>query len=1566
MVRRAAVMVGFALLLLMSSTGWTQTEFDPETVELDEEPAEPVEPAEADPPPTPATPPTAETDPQPTTSTPPPPRAEPARRATTRSRSRAQRRVVERAGPEIPAALQPWVAWALHDTPDLVCPDVNGVRVCRWPGTLRFTAGAQGGSFAFDVYADRPTEFALPGNRDAWPQEVRLDGAAPPVLAIGDVPGVLVPAGTHRITGQFYWSEAPEVISVPPDVGNVELTVGGRAIARPRVDGEARLWLGDGTSDGGEEAETDSVRASVYRKFLDGVPLTIITRVRLNVSGRAREVDLGAILLTDSLPVAVRAQIPVQVGADGSAKAYVRPGTHDIEIEAVIPQRAEKLLAPRPASNFYDAQEIWVWVPDEMVRSVELGGLTAVDPERTSLPPEWRGHTTFLADPGTGLDLIVTRRGIVETQPNVINLNRDLWLDLDGEGYTIRDRIEGTLHQSWRLDYTPTGEARLGRVMQSGENLLITEAPGSELTGVELRNPTVDLEAEIRVEKSRANLAIVGWNHDVQSLSAQLHLPPGWTLLGGHGVDRMKGTWIESWTLWDFFFVLMVAIVIGRLFGWQWAGVALLALSLAHGERDAPRWIWIHLIATLALLRVLPRGWWRKAIVGYRWVAIIAFVVIMAPFVHDQVVVAFHPQVSAAQPHSSRFDFSGAQDRHIQQRLEPAAPMQEQEQVASQIDIITGEDSPVARDSKRLAVKKGYGKSDWKDLQQVDPNAVVQTGPGLPNWTWSTWNLEWTGPVGKDHTIELWLVSPTLNTVLGLMRVILLIFLGLLLLAPRDMYWERRRPVPNWWRRLFGTGLPIVFATFVFASVEQPRAIAAEVPSEQTLQQLRERIASASQCPSPCVVASDASIAVNGLDFELSADVSAASDTAWTLPGPTDALRIEAVVIDGATTNQLRRVDGLVQVRLEAGNHEVVVRGTLADRNTVTIQFDNATRPRHVSFDSADWAIDGISPTGVPDNSLQLTRTIDSQIPDADRGRAEHAELPPWYEVERRVGLGMPWQLETTVRRIDTSRPQLVKLPLVGGEKVITEGIRVENGYVLVDFARDQDAVVYVAELPIDTQVELTAALNQPWTETWVVECSRIWRCTFSDLPQVATIEGSQWQPRWKPWPGESLVITVDKPLGAAGEPKTVENVRYDVTPGKRLMQATLTFTIRASQGDWQEITLPADASLQSVSIDRKERSIRPRDGVVRLPVQPGETAYTLQWQQPWERSTTERVPEVRLGSAAANVETTINLGTDRWLLVVRNDEMPWGPAVLFWWSLLLVGLVAVMLGAIPNVPLKWWEWGLLAVGMSQLPILAMLPVVFWFVVLSWRARDPLTSWWRFDLLQLTILVLTLMAIGAMYGAAHTNLVLNIDMQVDGYGSTNQMLRWYSDRVVDTLPTPAIVSVPELVFRGISFLWALWAVVLIVRSARWGWRAFSVDGWWKFPTPRPPKQTPHKRDWRTVNRDEEIDDDPTPSPSKPPPPPVPRNSRDGQVVHVEIELGSSPPRTAFNIGEVDTEPVHDGEEASPPEAIGEVGDLTTDDVIGALVDDSDVLGEEASSEPIDLDEDRRKDDSEEE
>ncbi len=1358
----------------------------------------------------------------------------------------AQTRSLRSVDDTIPAPLRPWVSWAMYDQPDLACPQVDGTdtkRVCVWPGSLTVEANAKGASFAMQVWLARDDDVVLPGDDTLWPQDVHADGGAAVIGQTDNHPRVHLAAGAHRLTGTFQWTSVPQVLPTPASTGRIGLTVGGTRVEHPRLDADGRLWLQGGAGlDARDEA--DSIHASIYRRVEDGSPLKVTTQLELNVSGKAREIDLGHVLLAHSRPTSVESPLPVKITPDGGVSVYGRPGTHRVTIAALLTQKTDTITAPAPGPDFYDPQEVWVWIPDETLRSVELSGLQAVDPARTSLPKAWHGHTTFLAKPNASLKLAVSRRGVTPS-PNTIGLRRQMWLDLDGDGYTIRDHLTGTLDRGWRLDYA--GPAELGHVLDQAnkQDVLITKNPTTKHSGVELRHANLDVTADLRREAASATLPAVGWDHDVQNLSAVLNLPPGWTLLATSGVDQVDGTWVDSWTLWDFFFVLMVALSIGKLLGWRWTPLAIVALVLSHGHADAPMWVWLHLVAALALLRALPDGWWRKGVYLYRLVALLVLFGLLAPFAYDQIRAGLHPQVSPDAFRTRTAHNTSLPTPVAYERAMAPAPMKDE--VAANAAVRQQAKAWKKKQDKAVGMltrpsSLSYASSDL-DLQQVDPKAVVQTGPGLPNWSWNSWQLRWSGPVHKEHQMHLWLVSPLVNRLLAFLRVALLIILSLLVLDRRHMRWNKDddddTPARGgtFWSHLTQAGVAMLAAGFVLGASSHAFAQTAPEatppsPSPQVLQTLKQRLVAAHKCDGVCVVVSRADITANGSTLRMRAEVHAQKDAGWYLPGPAADLQIESVRLDGAATDQLRReASGLTAVHVPAGRHIVDFEGRLANRNVVTVQFDATTRPKLVSFSSDDWSVDGISPTGVPDNSLQLTRTESAASPGAD-GPQQAAELPPWYQVHRLVGLGLPWKVRTTVTRQDATRPQLVKLPLLAGEKVVTDGLRVEDNQVLVDFPRGQSTVTYTSHLPITKHLVLTAAHDQPWSETWTVECSRIWRCAFSKLPPTKLVgEDQVFRPTWKPWPGETLSIDVRRPAGAEGQSSTVESVDYDVTPGQRLLEATLTLQINASQGGWQNLTLPAGAELQKVTIDNAERSLRLDKRKLAVPIRPGEHTYVVTWQQPWQRSWVERVPQVDLGGPAANVAVRVHRGYDRWLLRVTGPA--WGPAILFWGHLVILLIIAVLLSQLRGLPLKLHEWMLLVIGMSQLPFLALIPVAAWFVVVELRRNNPPKDWWRFDLAQLGVIALTIAAAITLFAAVHTNLLVHIDMQVQGAQSSNHLLRWYVDRSGAKLPTPAIVSAPVLVWRVLMLLWAFWLVSRLLKWVPWGWRAFATGGLWR-------------------------------------------------------------------------------------------------------------------------------------
>src|SRR5262249_9980739 len=185
----------------------------------------------------------------------------------------------------------------------------------------------------------------------------------------------------------------------------------------------------------------------------------------------------------------------------------------------------------------------------------ELSGPPPIDPSRTELPAQWQRLPAFLVEPGGRLALTEVRRGEADAHPDTLQLVREIWLDPDGTGASVRDRFRGTLRSTTRLDLLPPGT--LGRVSVDGQDQLVTANPETKAAGVELRRESLSLEADSRLQLG-GPLPAVGWTTGVEQLQAELHLPPGWTVLGASGVDHLPGSWTSRWTLLSFFFVLIV------------------------------------------------------------------------------------------------------------------------------------------------------------------------------------------------------------------------------------------------------------------------------------------------------------------------------------------------------------------------------------------------------------------------------------------------------------------------------------------------------------------------------------------------------------------------------------------------------------------------------------------------------------------------------------------------------------------------------------------------------------------------------------------------------------------------------------------------------------------------------------------------------------------------------------------------------------------------------------------------------------------------------------------------
>lgn len=1370
---------------------------------------------------------------------------------------------------DVPAPLVPWIPWALDGAEDKLCPLVDGSAVCLWPGRLQLTVEPLSARFAQEMVADRALWAPLPGSVSLWPQEVRLNGHPVPVVEREGGPATWLVAGTHRLEGKLLYRKIPDSLRVPQKTGLVDLTLRGQPVPFPKREEDGTLLL---ALQAGEATGADELRLKVFRKVEDGIPIRVETRLLVEVAGKAREVRLHGSLLPGAAAVSVSGELPARL--DGrELRVQVRPGKFQLAVTC-RPQGNPAELKPEPPVAPWPEQEVWVFRAAEKLRQTDLGGAGAIDTSRTEVPDDWKQLPAFLVEKGGSLTIKEVRRGEPDPPPDQISLRRSLWLDLDGAAFTAQDSFSGTLGRTTRLDISAPSE--LGRVSVDGQDQLVTADPGTKRKGVELRSRALAVGADLRMPRGGA-LAAVGWDVNVQNLGISLNLPPGWRLFSVGGADRSPSTWTSQWTLFSFFFVLLVAVAAGRLFGPVFGGVALAALVLCHRETGAPELIWIALLVLSALLRVVKTGA-AVRVLRISWILSFLVLAILAiPFFVKEVRQGIYPQTASKrslwdwdQQHGaggagvSGFVTARRADEPVpkpaDQTVAPATPSPASPQSALPKQKVLQNILRSAPESKAESTKD---EAQRASSYEQDPHAVVQTGPGVPRWHWASHEIGWSGPVEKGQRVRLWLVPPFVNLFLAFLRVVLvsLLAFGFLRGTSIDL------PGPD----LAGTFLALLVGAMISsvslvsypvmaAEDQEPAAArgssAATLPDDTLLDALREKLLRPAPCVPSCVTTTNVLLAVEGAQLRITAEVHAAAAGAWTIPGPASAwaprqVTTGAAGVAGAAVapGLVRLDDGFLHLRLPAGVHTVTVIGPVPPSDSLTLQFPQ--HPRRARVDAPGWQVDGVREEGGIEGSVQLTRRLKTTAALA----ASAGSHEPWVEIQRTFDIGVAWSAETVVRRVTpTGAPLLLKIPLLSG-MLATGEQEVKDGQIVVTLGPDQTESRWTSVIkpgPGEGAV-LKAAEGKPWSEIWVVRCSPIWQCTAKGIPPVSRAVGSEVVEEYRPWPGESITLSFQKPTGQTGETLTIDGVDLAVSPGRRLTDATLSIAARASRATPLVVTLPAGAEVQSLTVGGQVRPIRPDKGKLTLTVDPGSHPVIVSFRLNEGASVFVKAPRVELGRSAVNIRTSLSIPDDRWLLLAGGPG--WGPAILFWGLLLVMLLVAYGLGRIPASPLSSWQWLLLALGLTQIPIVAASIVVLWFLAFAWREKRSIVRPALHDLVQAGLVLWTLTFLGCLYVAVHEGLLLRPDMQVAGNGSTNSVLKWYLDRIAGDTPAVWVLSLPLWVYRIAMLVWSLWLAAKLVRWLPWAFGAFTTGGAWK-------------RSWRRKGRTPPL---PSPGPSEIPP-----------------------------------------------------------------------------------------------
>jgi len=1322
---------------------------------------------------------------------------------------------------DLPAALRDWLPWAQQGQPPLGCPaQAEGEAAhCVWPGRLQLSAGAREATFRLDVTVfGAPARVALPGEAGAWPQDVKAGGRPLPVTEASGEPAVWLAPGTHVVEGRITWTQMPQNLAVPEGLGAIVVTSDGATQSRA-PDADGRLWLRAVAS---PAEATDSVTVQTVRLVDDDLPLTVTTAFELRVAGRSRAVELPHALLPGLRAMQLDSPLPARLAEDGRLIVQARPGAWRIELRARLNAPVQALTLPEDATE----EEVWVVKAQPGLRLIRPEGPTSVDPRQVEMPEPWRALPAFRLKPGETLKLTELQRGNAKPAPDALNLRRTLWLDFDGRGLTAHDQFKGELSASARLAMATPGQ--LGRASIGDADQPITRLTNDGPAGFEVRERSARIEADSRWPRD-GTLPASGWGTTIDGMAATLNLPPGWRLLHAQGPSRAIGSWVEMWTLWDFFFVLLAALAAFRLLGWRSGVLVGVALALTwHTPGSPPAVLWFALLALTALARVLPAGNGQRLFARGRIAAIGLLALVLLPFAMDEIRQSIYPSLER---HSVTDIGLAREVRVVEERVAPAAAPAPDEAMEPRRESADQKLESVVVTARRRTAKSPYASSE---LARVDPGARVQTGPGLPTWSWRSYPLHWSGPVTPEETLNLWLLPPWAT---ALLKLVGLALLAAALAAVAG--WKPPR-LPRMPRAAAGAAATVLMA---LALTPQPSEAQIPAPSEEQLQALRDKLAAPPDCLPRCAELARLLVSASGSTVQLRAEIHAQALVAVPLPGQGTGWQPGSVTLDGQPAATRRDDEGRLWAAVPAGVHQLVLAADVGNASGLDIALP--LTPRTLQTELKGWTLAGLDPRGQSTGAISLSREATAGNTRTEDAGTQRDALAPLVRVDRRLALGLRWQVITRIARIAPSRaPLRVRWALLPGEAVSDAGVTVadEGGTKTASLQLGGDDAVEVASsLPPAEALALVAGKEPNQVERWTLAASPQWHVDASGLAATALQQDGQWLPEWRPWPGETPKLAVKKPAGVGGQTLTLDSVKTTLEPGERSTDVQLAMKLRASLGGPHALKLPAGAELLGVQINGQKLALQLRDGVLSLPLTPGAQSVDIHWRAPEGMGALWRHPGLTLGLPGVNDTLQLHVPEDRIVLAVGGPLI--GPAVLIWGVLVVVLALAWLAPrGLPGV-MGRPAWLILALGVAPVSLWALAVLAGWFGVLEARRRWMAHGgkggrrWLRIAV-QLLLVLWTCFAIAALLDVLRTGLLGYPNLLVAGPGSSSHELAWVSDRFTEHTAGAWVVSAPVWLYRALMLGWALWLAASLLRWVTWAWGAFSTGGAWP-ERPRP-------------------------------------------------------------------------------------------------------------------------------
>jgi len=1321
----------------------------------------------------------------------------------------------------IPSELQPWVKWVSKDFKIKQCPfgyNDFKTRICYWPTLLNVEITGRSLSFKMQVFNYEASFVQVVGEKNYWPEKLLIDAEEKLIIQKEGKPYVWLAKGAHSIEGQINISSELVEISVPNGVALIKLKKDKQQETIGSVINN-KLQIKDKLKDinFSQKQDENKIKVEVFRKLEDGLPFIVNTYLHIAVTGVERKINLGQIIPVNSKAYSFKSDLPVRTERNGDFVFYVKSGEWNFQIESYFSDVVSELNFTKSSPDMPN-YEYWSYVFNNSLREVSLSGLKGIDPSQlVNFPAEWRSYRTFLANEGEKFHIKELSWTPKMSKQNNLRMDREAWLNYDGSGYIFKDSLNG-YRDNADLDFLESNlDFDLLHASINQNDVPILTSPTSGKKGVHLNQQQVDVKSEgVIVGKEKFSLS--SWLVELKSCHLKLHLPYGWSIFYMSGGDFKTG-WYGTWDLVEIFYFCLVLMLFAKFHTKKITALVFIVMLLVHNRFELYWWFIFEVF-----LFILVKAFQNQTEKKYR----------VANYLYKAIVIGFACAVFCYSFKDIRFSLYPQLQKSYFNQIQTSKMGQPPFELSS-LAVRPLE----KRKLLATSISPANDMSFVHDEEFIPKYTEVSTGVGLPKWNEQVFNFDFYSSIDVNEKLSLIYISPNMNILLAVLRLLSLFFLSFLLL---------QISIKELCKKIKTFGLIASVVCLVVPNVE------AEVPDRDTLNELRNYVVSnldkEPSCLPNCASLQSLHYGVEANQVVLDFDVHALNDVTLPILKLDETFLFDSLAIDEVKfPRAIKNEKNDLVLFVTKGKHHVTLKLELLDVQMVRLQFAQA----FTSLKSG--LVIGAEVTSNPSNQeLLIRRLADYSTKKQVKQRSFQTDvvLNSYFQVTREITLGRECRVKTYVHRIgNISKASYYELPLIKGEHIVSSQTVVKDGVLRINFLAGEYQKDFKSTLPLTRELNLKAQNDGLTFERWNIQTDYNLQVKYNWSYAGKIINKKTEASIFLPRPNEVLTIKLTEFQSAPVIKHTIVSslVRYNLE--KKGYKCYLTFTIRAALAGRYEITLPLDAELELVSIDGKSQPLNIKNGKVGLELLAKEQSVAVHFRAKNTEKFKFNAPKIDLATKSLNSITKYNLDNNKWLVFLKWT--PRGPVLLFWSALPFVLFLAIILRLSGRFPVKLYEWCLLFLGFGLTAPLGILVIAIWFfiafskiqfakkclkkeflaaalfafivasvfnklalaffifVILAFLTAVPLNYYF---------LILTLGLLYIIFIALQNGLMgIPPDMGLTQVVSSG-VLSWYQDRVTQFLPQPTVYFLDLFYYKVAMIVWSLWFVLFSIKIVK--------------------------------------------------------------------------------------------------------------------------------------------------